>query len=71
MITGDHAITARAIAKQLGIVDEDVEVLTGREIESMNDSQLFENSKTVSVYARVSPQHKLRITEQLNRYQLG
>lgn len=68
MITGDHAITAKAIAKKLGIVDEDVEVLTGREIEKMDDSELFEKAKTVSVYARVSPQHKLRITEQLKKH---
>lgn len=68
MITGDHAITARVIAKKLGIVDEDAEVLTGREIEKMDDSELFEKVKTVSVYARVSPQHKLRITEQLKRH---
>jgi len=67
MITGDHAITAKAIAKKLGVIDEDGDVLTGKDIEKMEDSELFENVKTVSVYARVSPQHKLRITEQLKK----
>lgn len=65
MITGDHAITARAIAKKLGIVDENAEVLTGKEIEKISDDELFEKVKTISVYARVSPQHKLRIVQQL------
>ncbi len=68
MITGDHAVTARAIAKKLGIADENSEVLTGKEIEEMSDSQLFEKVKKVSVYARVSPQHKLRITQQLKKH---
>lgn len=62
MITGDHAVTARAIARKLGITDEDGVVLTGREIEEMKDEDLFEKVKTVNVYARVSPRHKLRIT---------
>jgi Ca2+-transporting ATPase len=65
MITGDHAITAKAIAQKLGIVDEKAEVLTGRELEGMTDEELFEKVKTVNVYARVSPQHKLRITQAL------
>lgn len=67
MITGDHAVTAKAIAKKLGIIEEDGEVLTGKEIEKMADSELFGKVKTVSVYARVSPQHKLRITEQVKK----
>jgi Ca2+-transporting ATPase len=68
MITGDHAVTAQAIAKKLGIADENAEVLEGKEIEEMNDSQLFEKVKNVSVYARVSPQHKLRIAQQLKEH---
>ncbi len=68
MITGDHAITAKAIAKKLGITDDNAEVLTGKEIEEMDDLQLFEKVKTVSVYARVSPQHKLRITQKLKEH---
>ncbi len=67
MITGDHAITARSIAGKLGIADEDAEVLTGRELEDMTDADLFEKVRTVNVYARVSPQHKLRITEQFKK----
>lgn len=67
MITGDHAVTARVIAGKLGIVGEDAEVLTGRELEGMTDDELFEKVRTVNVYARVSPQHKLRITEQFKK----
>jgi magnesium-transporting ATPase (P-type) len=64
MITGDHANTARAIAHQLGIVaDADAAVLTGREVEELDDEQLRERIPEVSVYARVDPDHKLRIVE--------
>lgn len=68
MITGDHAITAMAIAKELRIVDEKADILTGKELEGMSDDDLFERVKHVSVYARVSPQHKLRIAQQLKRH---
>ncbi|MEW6571889.1 MAG: HAD-IC family P-type ATPase [Nitrospirota bacterium] len=68
MITGDHAVTAGVIAKKLGISDENFEVLTGREMEEMNDAVLFDKVKSVSVYARVSPRHKLRITERLKEH---
>ena len=68
MITGDHAITAQTIAKKLGIADENSEVLTGKELEEMDDEELFKKVKHASVYARVSPQHKLRITQQLKRH---
>jgi len=68
MITGDHAITAKAIAQKLWIVDEKAEVLTGRELEGMTDEELFEKVKTVNVYARVSPQHKSRITQALVKH---
>ena len=67
MITGDHAVTARAIAKMLGIADDHSGVLTGREMEEMDDDQIFDSVSRVSVYARVSPQHKLRIVQQLKR----
>lgn len=67
MITGDHAVTASAIAKKLGLEDKG-KVLAGKEIEEMDDSELFENVQSVSVYARVSPQHKLRITQQLKNH---
>ncbi|TVP63394.1 MAG: HAD family hydrolase [Nitriliruptor sp.] len=64
MITGDHANTARAIAHQLGIVqDPDAEVLTGPDVEEMDDEQLREQVSEVAVFARVDPEHKLRIVE--------
>jgi magnesium-transporting ATPase (P-type) len=68
MITGDHAATASAIAKMLGITSEESGVMTGKKIEAMSDDELFNKVKDVSVFARVSPQHKLRIVEQLIRY---
>jgi len=64
MITGDHAITALAISERLGIGGPNPRVLTGREIEPMADEQLRERLTETSVYARVSPTHKLRIAQQ-------
>jgi Ca2+-transporting ATPase len=64
MITGDHPVTAMAIAKPLGIEGEE-NVLTGKELEAMSDEVLFKKVRDVSVYARVSPEHKLRIVQQL------
>ncbi|MBI4086676.1 HAD-IC family P-type ATPase [Candidatus Kaiserbacteria bacterium] len=61
MITGDHKITAQAIAKEIGIWREGDEVLTGPEIDGMSDAELSERLKTVSVFARVHPEHKMRI----------
>jgi magnesium-transporting ATPase (P-type) len=62
MITGDHAATARAIALDLGLVDaDDAPVLTGAELEAMGDTELEDEVARVSVFARVSPEHKLRI----------
>lgn len=65
MITGDHAVTASAIGEMFGISRERSEVLTGRELETMSDEDLFGRVKDVSVYARVSPKHKLRIVQQI------
>ena len=65
MITGDHAVTAGAIGRELGIVGTREAVLTGREIEKLADDELFTRVQGVSVYARVAPEHKLRITRQL------
>jgi len=67
MITGDHAVTASAIARKLGIAVDNDQVLTGRDLEDMDDADLLEKVKTVSIFARVSPHHKLRITEQLKK----
>ncbi len=65
MITGDHATTALAIARTLGIARSDSPVLTGQDLESMADAELFSKVRQVPVYARVTPEHKLRITRQL------
>ncbi len=64
MITGDHPLTALHIAKELGISDND-EVITGVELEKMDAAQLKERVKTASVFARVSPEHKLNIVTAL------
>ena len=61
MITGDHKITAQTIAKDIGIWREGDEVLTGLEIDEISDAGLSERLKTVSVFARVNPEHKMRI----------
>jgi len=61
MITGDHKTSAAAIAKILGIIDDDEEILDGNELSLLTDEQLIEKAKTVNVYARVSPEHKVRI----------
>ena len=66
MITGDFPLTARAIAKQIGLVDgENEKVLTGADLNQMNDEQLGAEINQVSVFARVSPEHKVRIVKAL------
>jgi magnesium-transporting ATPase (P-type) len=65
MITGDHPATAVAVGKTLGIVHDESEVLTGKDVEGMSDEDLFARVSSVSVYARVAPHHKLRIVQQL------
>ncbi|MDT8324464.1 MAG: HAD-IC family P-type ATPase, partial [Bacteroidota bacterium] len=67
MITGDHRDTARAIARQLRLDDEQIDVLTGAEVEKMSDKRLRALSDMTEVYARVSPMHKLRIVRQLQQ----
>ncbi|MEH2299188.1 MAG: cation-translocating P-type ATPase [Nostoc sp.] len=67
MITGDHQLTARAIATDLGIAQESDRLLTGQELQRMTDQELEQNVDLVSIYARVSPEHKLRIVQALQR----
>lgn len=67
MITGDHQLTASAIAQDLGIAKLGDEVLIGRELEVMSDQELEQHVDRVSVYARVAPEHKLRIVKALQR----
>ncbi|MDZ4226136.1 MAG: HAD-IC family P-type ATPase, partial [Patescibacteria group bacterium] len=63
MITGDHKITARAIAKEAGIYKEGDEIITGEELRTLKDTELLARLPRVSVFARVTPEHKLRIIE--------
>ena len=67
MITGDHKVTATAIARQIGIFREGDEALSGAELDEMDDAALDAHLERVSVYARVSPEHKIRIVEAWQR----
>ena len=67
MITGDHVVTASAIAKQLGILQEGDRAITGVELDAMTDSELDEQVENISVYARVSPENKIRIVKSWQR----
>lgn len=67
MITGDHKITATAIAKQIGIFEEGDMAVTGPELDAMTDEQLDQAIAKISVYARVSPENKIRIVEAWQR----
>ena len=63
MITGDHKITATAIAKELGILKDESEAISGSDLEKMSDEELKSKVRNISVYARVSPEHKVRIVK--------
>jgi Ca2+-transporting ATPase len=65
MITGDYADTARAIAREIGLIDADSAVRSGAELEVMSDAELQQEVRVTSVYARVSPEHKMRIVTAL------
>lgn len=65
MITGDYAATATAIAREIGIASESDEAVTGAQLDTMDEAALTETSRTVHVFARVSPEHKLRILRAL------
>ncbi|MCL2873985.1 MAG: cation-translocating P-type ATPase [Defluviitaleaceae bacterium] len=63
MITGDHVVTAKAIAKEIGIFEDGDIALTGVELNSMSEQDLFDQVRNVSVYARVSPEDKINIVK--------
>ena len=63
MITGDHKITASAIAKQIGILNSMDEAIEGKELDALSDEELRNKVDQISVYARVSPEHKIRIVK--------
>ncbi len=63
MITGDHVITASAIAKELGILEREQKAITGKELDTLSDTKLMETLENYSVYARVSPENKIRIVK--------
>lgn len=67
MITGDHKVTATAIAKQIGIFEEGDMAVTGQELDAMSDSELDNTLEKISVYARVSPENKIRIVDAWQR----
>ena len=67
MITGDHKVTATAIARQLGIFRDGDEALAGVELDNMTDAELDQRLEKISVYARVSPEHKIRIVNAWQR----
>ncbi len=67
MITGDHIVTASAIAKELGILREGDRAITGVELDNMTDSELDREVRNISVYARVSPENKIRIVKAWQR----
>lgn len=67
MITGDHQLTAKAIAKDLGIITTNEKVITGDQIDKLNDLEFDKAVLETSVYARVSPRHKLKIVKSLKR----
>lgn len=63
IITGDHLLTAKAIAKELGLGIGDKEIIEGKDLDAMSDLEFSERVKDIEVYARVEPRHKLRIVE--------
>ena len=67
MITGDHVVTASAIAKELGILNDEEKAITGTELDAMTDRELDEVVEKISVYARVSPENKIRIVKAWQR----
>jgi Ca2+-transporting ATPase len=67
MITGDHELTAKAIAQAVGLMEDQQQVITGVQLDKMSDEELQEKVEHISVYARTSPEHKVRVLEALKR----
>jgi Ca2+-transporting ATPase len=67
MITGDHAVTARAIGQELGLSSGDVVAVTGADLDTMDDAELDRRIDDISVFARVAPEHKIRLVAALQR----
>lgn len=67
MITGDNAITAAAIGREIGLLEKEAEAVTGNQIDEMNDTDFIEKVKTVNVFSRVSPEHKVKIVDALKQ----
>ena len=67
MITGDHPTTAFAIAKKLEMIDDESQVITGKDLDQMSDDELAKNVNNYRVYSRVSPEHKVKIVEALQK----
>ncbi|MBU3690134.1 MAG: ATPase [Acidimicrobiales bacterium mtb01] len=67
MITGDHAVTARAIGQELGLAGGDVVAVTGADLDTMKDDELDRRIDDISVFARVAPEHKIRLVAALQR----
>ncbi len=67
MITGDHVVTAKAIAADIGIYEDGDQAVTGAEVDAMTDDELDRNVENISVYARVSPENKIRIVKAWQR----
>ena len=68
MITGDYPQTARAIAESIGLMKPEQEVITGAELDQMTDQTLREKIESINVFARVSPEHKMRIVDALQSH---
>ncbi len=66
MITGDHQLTAKAIAVELGIAQLEDTVLTGQQLQQMSDLELEQHVDLVNIYARVAPEHKLELSKHYN-----
>jgi Ca2+-transporting ATPase len=65
MITGDHELTARAIAEDIGLLEKDGRVITGLDLDTMSDEELRREAESIAVYARTSPQHKVMVLNAL------